>query len=397
MTKGSLRILILAGQFYPDIAGSAVATDAIATSLAKKGHSVTVLCDSNNKKCLDKLDKLYQLKFADNYKSFMTGDNSFKQATQSIYSLLSNCQFDVIHVQSYLPMLLVSLMGRVIKTPVVFTFWSTPYKQKRSIGFYPESDLDMQLSSSIIRMKQYDRMILGSRAAYASAITQGADPTRTTMSYYGIDMEEFDEQLQKATLNTVYDNVQGLSTEDILILHPGRIVERKGIRESVEAFADVNKVYPSKLLLLGLIEPQDKLFAKAIEDLIERLGITDRVLRPVRIIQRDSIAAFYQRAQVVLSPSYSENLGFAAIESLRASRPLVATDVPGLNEFLRSGDNCLLVPPKNVQLLAKAISRLLSDESLVEKITTGGPESVVEFSIENFVEDSLRVYNEVIG
>lgn len=43
-----MKILILAGQFYPDLAGSGIATCLIARFMAERGHNVTVCVDEDN-------------------------------------------------------------------------------------------------------------------------------------------------------------------------------------------------------------------------------------------------------------------------------------------------------------------------------------------------------------
>jgi glycosyltransferase involved in cell wall biosynthesis len=391
-----MKVLILAGQFYPDLAGSAVATHNVARYLSARGHEVTVVADSANRPALEQRDLPYRVEYARLYKAFMTGDAGFKKATEDIYAIVQKSGFDIIHVQSYLPMLLFSLIRDLIKLPVVFTFWSTPYKLERSIGFYDVSALDMQLSTSIIKLEKYDRLVLGSKSSYNSAIGQGADPRITSIAYYGIDLAEFDEFLATSDAINISDYLDGLRPDDKLIMLPGRVTERKGTREAVEAFAIVNESVPSKLLLTGMLEPYDKKFAVQISQLAAEIGVADRVLIPKKIIHRDKVAAFYKRADVVLVPSYSENLGFTAIEAARASRPLVATDVEGLNEFLEDGVNCLLVPPKDSKQLAGAILALLTDKNLVDRITACAPESVAGFDMRHFVDESERIYLELM-
>ena len=55
-------------------------------------------------------------------------------------------------------------------------------------------------------------------------------------------------------------------------------------------------------------------------------------------------------------------------EAMASGRPIVASDLPSIREVLTDGVNALLVPPGDVNILAVAISRLLGDAALRERL-----------------------------
>lgn len=388
-----IKILLIAGQFYPDIAGSAVATYFIAESLALRGYEATVIIDSLSKSALEKRPHKFKAEYVDNYKKCMVGDIGFKKVTEDVYSIIKRSKCDIIHVYSYLPMLILSLFRDSLNTPVVFTFWSTPFKLERSIGFYRKSILDMQLSTAIIKMEKYDLMILGSRSNYNSAIAQGANKRKTYMAYHGINMPEFDRYLRESSKIDITEYIgENLKPGEILLMLPGRITKRKGVSETIDAFILVNKKHPCKLLLTGMIKPYDQEYADELLLKISKLNVNDKILIPKKIIYRDVLAAFYKRANVVITPSYFEGLGFTAIEALYSARPLVATNVQGLNEVVINNKNGLLVPPRDARRLAEAIIALLEDKKLAMRLSSAGPDSVKIFNMENFVDFLIKKY-----
>jgi glycosyltransferase involved in cell wall biosynthesis len=57
-----------------------------------------------------------------------------------------------------------------------------------------------------------------------------------------------------------------------------------------------------------------------------------------------------------------------AFEAMAAGRPIVASNLPSSREFLRDGDNALLVAPGDVEELAAALRRVLEDRDLAERL-----------------------------
>lgn len=382
-----MKIFFLAGQFYPKIAGSATATYLIAKELARREHEVTVAVGEESRDLLTNVKLSFNIKHINSYDAFATGKAGFREATTEIYSILKNSSFDLVHVFSYMQMLLFSLIRDLFDFPVVFTFWNTPYKLERAVGFYENSELDLQLARSIIGAKKYNRIILGSRCYYNSALSLGADPNITDFSYHGVDINEFNNDLKnsfKVDLGIYFG--KKLKPSDVLITLPGRIVPRKGMLEAIQALAVVNEARPSKLLLTGMAESYSTEFSQAVLHEATKLGIKEKILIPNRIIPRNHLPAIYKRSDIVITPSYYEGLCFTAIEALVAARPLVATSVPGLNEVVKDGENCLLVPPRNSQRLAESILKLLNNKNLASRLALAGPESVKKFDIKNFVD-----------
>lgn len=56
------------------------------------------------------------------------------------------------------------------------------------------------------------------------------------------------------------------------------------------------------------------------------------------------------------------------------------TNVGGVNEYAKDEVNCLLLPPKQPEKIARAVLRLLKDNKLKAKIIDGGINAVSEFS-----------------
>lgn len=195
-TKNTHKIILLAGSFYPKISGSATATYLIAKDLSKRGHDITVVVDEGNKQLLKNEDLPFNVEYINSYIDFALGNVGFRDVTIQLHNLLKKSNFDILHTFSYMPMFLFSLMRDLYEFPVIFTFWNTPYKKQRAFGLYKEPELDLQLAKNIIQMQKYDKLILGSKCSYESALFLGADPKITNFTYHGIDIDEFNTDLK---------------------------------------------------------------------------------------------------------------------------------------------------------------------------------------------------------
>jgi len=82
----------------------------------------------------------------------------------------------------------------------------------------------------------------------------------------------------------------------------------------------------------------------------------------------------YSRASVVVLPSVTsaESFGMVLAEANACERPVVASDIGGIPSFVRDGENGFLVPPGDAGALADAISTLLLDPALSERMGRAG-------------------------
>ena len=101
---------------------------------------------------------------------------------------------------------------------------------------------------------------------------------------------------------------------------------------------------------------------------------------------RDALARLYASCDVFVSASWWESFGLPPLEAMACGAPVVMTDSRGVNEFARSGENCLMVPPRKPDLLAEAIVQVLSDPALESRLRQNGPSTAAEFTWDRAVD-----------
>ncbi len=143
-----------------------------------------------------------------------------------------------------------------------------------------------------------------------------------------------------------------------------RLVADKGVREFVAAARRVRITHPkARFRLAGGLDPNPagitskELEAWINEGVIEYLG-------PVHPIQPE-----LERCRYYVLPSYREGTPRSVLEAMATGRPVITTNTPGCRETVISGQNGLLVPPRDAQGLAEAMIELLeSPQETIERM-----------------------------
>ena len=126
-----------------------------------------------------------------------------------------------------------------------------------------------------------------------------------------------------------------------------------------------------------------------------KLGLDDRV----RFLGwRNDRGALLAACDVVAFPSRYEPFGTVTVDAWAASRPLVAADAVGPAAYVKNEVNGLLIPKNDVDALATALSRVISDKALATKLVEGGRASYEQqFNKAAFQRDSVALYEKIIA
>lgn len=155
------------------------------------------------------------------------------------------------------------------------------------------------------------------------------------------------------------------SGRDPLILAVGRLVEKKGFSELVQACGLLKREGRAfRCEIAGGGELKDELQA-----LIARLGLEDRVTLLGPLPQGEVRRKLHQAAVmaapcVVAANRDRDGLPTILLEAMAMGTPCVSTDVTGIPEVLRDGETGLFVPQRDVAALAKACGKLLDRPQL---------------------------------
>lgn len=112
---------------------------------------------------------------------------------------------------------------------------------------------------------------------------------------------------------------------------------------------------------------------------------------------RSDIARLNWAFDCVLLTSLQEGTPISIIESLAASRPVVATDVGGVKRLIQNEKTGLLIPPRNAKAAANAVVRVLQNPREAHEWGECGRQKVErEWSLERMLEQHRALYQEVL-
>jgi glycosyltransferase involved in cell wall biosynthesis len=148
-----------------------------------------------------------------------------------------------------------------------------------------------------------------------------------------------------------------------LIVVLSRLRAYKGIQYAIAALPAILRNIPgAKLCVLGF-GPRLK-FAKSLEHSVEAMGLRDNV--SIRYdVPRSERIAILTGAHIMLNPSVSEGWGINILQSNACMTPCVAWNVEGVRDSIKDGSTGRLIPFGNVDEMAEAAVKLLSDRSVL--------------------------------
>jgi len=149
---------------------------------------------------------------------------------------------------------------------------------------------------------------------------------------------------------------------------------------------------PPTLLLVGGVRKDDE----PILQVFRRQNPTPHV-RVVPNMAHKELPAYYRLADVLVIPSLRDGMPNSLLEGMACERAVVASNVGGIPDVLRDGENGVLVPPGDVDALASALLELLSDPTRRAQLGRAARTTVAsEFTPAKEIERNLEIYQHVM-
>jgi glycosyltransferase involved in cell wall biosynthesis len=172
------------------------------------------------------------------------------------------------------------------------------------------------------------------------------------------------------------------------IAYLGGLHPRKGVDDLINAFKITARQIPNAHLYLIGAGP----YEEAYRELAAQTGVGNRI--EFCGAQEDP-RPYLMGSDLFVLASHSEPAGLVLTEAREAGCAVIATDVGGIPEMLDGGKAGLLVPARQPDLLAAAMTKVLGDDGLLADLQTRAKDNLEYFTIDRAARDYLSEYAEL--
>jgi glycosyltransferase involved in cell wall biosynthesis len=256
---------------------------------------------------------------------------------------------------------------------------------------YTSTDRKMSVYNRLDRwsLPKADRLITVCRAFARELVdSTGVSNDRVSVQYNAIRRQQSVSTAEAESLRKRL----GIGSRENVVLAVGRLSREKAHIDLLAAFKRLGESKPeisSKLIIVG-----DGPERAGLEAAAKSLGCKERVIFAGQV---SDVQTFYATADVFVLPSHSEGSPNVLLEAMAANLPIVATTVGGVPEMVENNESALLVPPNDPRSIAVAITRLLANRELTQRLTMNAATLVdTRYTPENYVRSVVEIYREVI-
>src|SRR3989344_2327078 len=331
-----MKVALLIDTWFPFIGGGQINAWEISKRIANEKIKINII----TRNCGE--DNLEKVPYLEIYK---LGSETRPDSIISKFYFLFNLFFfvlkrdyDLIHVHPFLPAPVAKLLSVLKNVPIILTVHGTRlFEPKKKT---PSRLLEKYILTGI----RYDTQISVTRAFLKIPNVN----KNILVIPNGIDVQKFTK-------------VKVAKFSKPTILWVGRFDPVKRVEDLIMAVKILTKrIKTLQLLLVGYGYQKDKL-----EKLAEELKLPNA--RFLGFQKEDDLAVLYKKSHVFVLPSSSEGQPLTILEAQAASLPVVATNIGGIPEIIKDGENGYLIKPKNVHELAGAIAKAIFNRELLSK------------------------------
>lgn len=253
-----------------------------------------------------------------------------------------------------------------------------------NVGYRHNISKTVPVIGPFIYNRYYDYLIACSQGVADSLTSSGIKKDKVKVIRNSItipdDLSSFSGESFRIKYNLKDKIVLGMSTW----FHK----ERKGFDILFEAFKNLDDKFI--LLLVGIPE-KDK---QVVYDFASEFNIAEyKIIMPGYV---ENVWEYYKAMDIFLLTSRSEGFSLALLEAAAARLPIVASDIPGNNEFIVDGKNGLLFNIKNPDELKEAILKISDDDFFAGELATRAFADVMEnYQLKNYAEALNKFITEI--
>ncbi|MBE9575075.1 MAG: glycosyltransferase family 4 protein, partial [Proteobacteria bacterium] len=207
-------------------------------------------------------------------------------------------------------------------------------------------------------------------------------PDKMVTIHSGVDVTRF----MKAQVNIEEKRTSlGLNTKGLVVGTIGWLLPIKGPLYLLKAMEVIWQTNPEiHLVYVGKGDLEEEVRSE-----VSRTGVSEKV---TFLGWRDDIPEIMQVLDIFVLPSLNEGMGRVLVEAMAAGKPIVASNVGGIPDLVKDGQNGFLVKPGDSKSLSFAIKKLLDDKKMREEMGKKGRAMAGNYSVKKMVKKIDALY-----
>ena len=172
----------------------------------------------------------------------------------------------------------------------------------------------------------------------------------------------------------------------------GRPSFQKNIEQMVRVIHEVNKVAKLHLVVMGVGPVSDQL--ESVKNLIQELNLSHCVTL-LNWTERSDVFTIISQSKFYISTARYEGMPYAIIESLALSKPCIVSNCDGNIDLIENNYNGFVIPRNDINTFRDKILDLLTDESLLNRLSANASQSFSEnYNIQKNIAKLEAIYLE---
>jgi glycosyltransferase involved in cell wall biosynthesis len=182
------------------------------------------------------------------------------------------------------------------------------------------------------------------------------------------------------------------SIDELIISYAGRLEKFKGVEYLISAMPDILNFRPDASLTIA----GEGSYKNELMELVKSLALQNKVSFVGHLNQAD-MYKFYKNSSIFVLPStWPETFGKAGVEAMSVGRPVIATNVGGVSDWLINNLNGALVEPGDSQQISDAVVKILKNDQIYKNYCNAARTSAKNFSVEKLVYNYGKLFNEIV-
>lgn len=199
----------------------------------------------------------------------------------------------------------------------------------------------------------------------------------------GVDIEDC---IYEDDNNTIMDE------NYINVLSVSNLVKTKGIDYNIIAVSKLIKYYPNiRYYIIG-----DGIEKSYLKDLVKKLKLEGNIFFKGKLPHKE-VMKYMKKCDIFSLPSYEEGFGVVYVECMLQGKPVIGIKGQGIDDVIINYKNGILVNPKDIDDLQKAIKFLIDNKQEAYKIGQNAKKTVINgFTWQINAEKTKKLYEKYV-